>query len=98
MSESDHITSVLIAIYLKVKLESFLEVINGEKEIQRQSADHGGLLDDRIVGLLQIAVQDVAEHTGRVLVQVAGSLSHAVVLAPDGNVDALFLWGDEKLG
>lgn len=70
--------------------------MNGEKEIRRQCTDHGSLLNDRVVGLLQIAVQDVTEHTGGVLMQVAGSFSHTVVLAPDGNVDALFLWGDEK--
>lgn len=52
---------------------------------------HGGLLDDRVVGLLQVAVQDVTQHAGRVLMKVAGSFGHSVVLAPDGDVDALFL-------
>lgn len=28
--------------------------------------------------------------------QVASSFSHAVVLAPDGDVDALFLLGNDK--
>lgn len=70
--------------------------MNGERANQRRRTDHGGLLDDGVVGLLQVAVQDVTEHTGGVLVQVAGSFGHTVVLAPDGNVDALFLWGDKK--
>lgn len=53
--------------------------------------DHGSLLYDGVVGLLQIAVKDVTEHTGGVLIQVASSFSHTVVFAPDGDVDALFL-------
>ena len=58
--------------------------------------DHGGLLDHRVVRLLQVAVQDVAEHGGRVLVEVAGAFGHAVVLAPYRDVDALFLFRNLK--
>lgn len=56
---------------------------------------HGGLLYDRVVGLLQVAVKDVTEHTGGILMQVACSFSHTVVLAPNRNVDALFLLGND---
>lgn len=41
-------------------------------------------------------MQDVTKHAGGVLVEVAGSFGHAVVLAPDWDVDALFLLGIEK--
>lgn len=36
-------------------------------------------------------MEDVAEHTGGILMQIASSLGHTVVFTPDGNVDALFL-------
>lgn len=36
-------------------------------------------------------MENVAKHTGRVLMQIPRSLGHTVVFAPDGNVDALFL-------
>lgn len=57
----------------------------------RWRADHCGFLYNGVVGLLQVAVEDVTEHTGRVLVQIPSSLGHTVVFTPDGNVDALFL-------
>lgn len=41
-------------------------------------------------------MEDVTKHTGRILMQVATSLGHTVVLAPDGNVDALFLFANDK--
>ena len=59
-------------------------------------AHHGGLLYDGVVGLLQVAVQDVTEHAGGILVQVAGSFSHTVVFAANRDVDALFLWGNNQ--
>lgn len=52
---------------------------------------HGGLLYDGIVRLLQVSVQDVAQQAGRVLVQVARTLGHTVILAAERDVDALFL-------
>lgn len=58
-------------------------------------AYHGSLLDDRVVSLLQVAVEDVTEHAGGILMQVASSFGHTVVLAPDGDVDALFLSGKD---
>lgn len=39
-------------------------------------------------------MQDVTKHTGRILMQVASSFSNTVVLAPDWNMDALFLLGN----
>lgn len=42
-------------------------------------------------------MQDVAEHTGGILVQVAGSFGHAIVLAANGDVDALFLQKKKKI-
>lgn len=53
--------------------------------------DHGRLLDNRVVCLLQVAVKDVAQHARGVLIQVASPLGHPVVLAPYGHVDALLL-------
>lgn len=41
-------------------------------------------------------MQDVAQHTGGILMQVAGSFGHTIVLAGNGDVDALFLQGKEK--
>ena len=63
-------------------------------DIQKLCTNHGGLLNDRVVSLLQVAVQDITKHTGGILMQVASSFGHAVVLAPDRDVDALFLLGD----
>lgn len=64
---------------------------------ERESCtDHGCLLDDGVVGLLQVAVQDVAQHAGGVLIQVASPLGHPVVLAPYGHVDALLLQGQNR--
>lgn len=40
-------------------------------------------------------MKDVTEHTGGILMQVARSFSHTVVLAPDGDVDAFFLLGND---
>lgn len=57
---------------------------------------HGGLLDDAVVGLLQVTVQDVAQQAGGALVQVPRPLAHPVVLAADGDVDALLLWGERE--
>jgi hypothetical protein len=37
-------------------------------------------------------MQDVTQQTGGVLVEVACSLGHPVVLAPKGDVDTLFLY------
>ena len=61
-----------------------------------RSTDHGGLLYHRVVRLLQVAVQDVAQHGGRVLVEVAGAFSHTVVLAPNRDVNAFFLFRNLK--
>ena len=70
--------------------------IDGKEEIERPLTDHGRLLYHGVVGLLQIAVQDVTKHTGGILMQVASSFRHTVVLAPDGDVDALFLLMKDK--
>lgn len=53
---------------------------------------HGGLLYDRVVSLLQITVQDVTQHTGRILMQIASSFGHTVVFASEWNVNAFFLF------
>lgn len=66
-------------------------MIEWEKEIQKHCTDHGSLFYDGVVSLLQVAVKDVTEHAGGVLMQVPSSLGHTVVFAPDGDVDALFL-------
>lgn len=63
---------------------------------RRARTNHSSFLYDGVVSLLQVAVQDVTKHAGGVLVEVAGSFGHAVVLAPDRDVDALFLLGIEK--
>lgn len=63
----------------------------------RPRTNHGSLLYDGVVSLLQIAVQDVTKHTGGILMQVACSFSHTVVLAPDRDVDALFLLTHNKV-
>lgn len=55
------------------------------------STNHGGLLNDRVVSLLEVAVKDVAQCARGVLIQVTSPLSHPVVLAPYGHVDALLL-------
>lgn len=68
----------------------FLNVLQGVC-CERWYTDHGCLFYNRVVGLLQIAVENVAKHTGGILMQVPSSLGHTVVFTPDGNVDALFL-------
>lgn len=60
-------------------------------EGKRGCTDHCCLFYNGVVGLLQVAVEDVTEHTGRILMQIPSSLGHTVVFTPDGNVDALFL-------
>lgn len=62
-----------------------------EKKTGRWSTHHGCLFYNRVVGLLQVAVENVTEHTGRILMQIPSSLGHPVVFTPDWNVDALFL-------
>ena len=43
-------------------------------------------------------MEDVTQHGGRVLVEVARAFGHAVVLAPDRDVNAFFLFRDLKKG
>lgn len=74
----------------------FLHISVPQRRNSETITNHCSLLYDRVVGLLQVAVQDVTEHAGGVLVQVASSFSHAVVLAPNRDVDALFLLKNEK--
>lgn len=78
-----------LVFYLK---EREREEREGERERRSgRVTDHGCLLNDGVVGLLQVAVKDVAQHAGGVLVQVASPLGHPVVLAAYGHVDALLL-------
>lgn len=41
-------------------------------------------------------MEDVTKHAGGVLIQVARSFGHSVVLAPYGDVDALLLLSNDK--
>lgn len=62
----------------------------------RLCTDHGCLFYNRVVGLLQVAVENVTKHTGRIFMQIPSSLGHPVVFTSDWNVDALFLRKSNK--
>lgn len=77
--------------YFSFLRAGFQTVTRWRKKIGRWCTDHGCLFYNRVVGLLQVAVENVTKHTGRILMQIPSSLGHPVVFTPDWNVDALFL-------